>query len=170
MAGTGWDQQVVDNALRYRRLHERVARISITESSRDGTVEVTVSTTGVITDLVLRERRRPTFLPEVAAQIMECVRRAQARIPDLLREAVFDTIGRDDPSTHLLLADARQRFPEPPSARDPHDVRDRARFEREPDDEPAAPPAYQVHARKPVAKRPVDDEDDWEDPVVMEDG
>jgi DNA-binding protein YbaB len=93
-------------------LNERVAQLSITEKSRDGTVRVTVSASGLVTDLVLKDRWHPQAPEEVAAQIMACIRRAQARIPELLRQAMFDTVGTQDPSSHLVLADARRRFPE----------------------------------------------------------
>ncbi|HEX6340143.1 YbaB/EbfC family nucleoid-associated protein [Umezawaea sp.] len=153
---TGWEQQVAENAVRYRRLHERLARTSITESSGDGTVKVTVSASGLITDLVLRERRRPEPLPRIAAEIMDCVRRAQARIPDLLRQAMVDTVGPQDPSTHLLVSEARQRFPQPPGGTSdaPDPVRPRT-----------------VHEQRPAARRAVaDPDDDWADPVVMDEG
>jgi DNA-binding protein YbaB len=110
--GPGWERQVAETAQRYRQLQERLAQLSITESSGDGAVKVTVSATGLLTGLVLRERWRPEPLDAVAAEIMACLGRAQARIPELLRQAMFDTVGDRDPSTHLLLDDARRRFPE----------------------------------------------------------
>ena len=110
--GTGWERQVAETAQRYRLLQERLAQLSITESSGDGAVKVTVSASGMLTDLTLRERWHPEPLDAIAAEIMACLRRAQARIPELLRQAMFDTVGSREPSTHLLLDDARRRFPE----------------------------------------------------------
>jgi YbaB/EbfC DNA-binding family len=104
--------RTTENAQRYRDLSERVSRLSISETSRDGAVRVTVSANGLLTDLVLAETTRP--MTEVAAQVLDCVRRAQARIPDLLRQAMTESVGTTDPNTHLLVADARRRFPEPP--------------------------------------------------------
>ena len=126
MAGSAkWDE-----------LNDRIARLSITESSRDGTVRVTVAASGVLTGLVLREGA-------VAAQVMECLARAQARIPDLLGRALFEAIGPGDPAAELVVADARKRFPEP------------------------APPAGWQPRRPRVPER-VDD--DWDGQSVMEDG
>lgn len=103
-------------------VRDRISRLSVTEASRDGTVRVTVSAGGVLTDLVLRERwHQPQPLSTVAAEVMECLGRAQARIPDLLREAMFDAVGPDDPAVHLVVADARKRFPEP-APTDGHDT------------------------------------------------
>ena len=108
----GWEQQVAETARRYQQLREKLAQLSITEASGDGAVKVTITASGLLTDLVLRERWRPEPLPDIAAEIMDCVRRAQAKIPDLLRQAMSDTIGEQDSNTHLLLSEARQRFPE----------------------------------------------------------
>lgn len=55
-----------------------IARLSVTESSRDGTVQVTVAAFGVLTGLVLTERWHQ-------------------QSPDLLGRAVFETIGPNDP-------------------------------------------------------------------------
>lgn len=126
MAGSAkWDE-----------LNDRIARLSVTESSRDGTVRVTVSASGVLTGLVLREGA-------VAAQVMECLARAQARIPDLLGRALFETIGPNDPAAELVVADARKRFPEPA-------------------------PRAEWQPRRPRVPDRVDD--DWDGQSVMEDG
>jgi hypothetical protein len=109
-----WERPVAENARRYQELTARLRELSITESSGDGAVKVTVSASGLLTDIALRDRWHPEPLADVAAEIMACVRRAQARIPDLLRDTMLAIVGPDDPSTHLLLEDARQRFPEPP--------------------------------------------------------
>jgi hypothetical protein len=45
---------------------------------------------------------------------MECVRSAQGRIPDLLRQAMTESVGEADQAAAAVVADARQRFPEPP--------------------------------------------------------
>jgi hypothetical protein len=107
-----WQSRIAEDARRYRELHERLSRESISETSRDGAVRVAVSASGLLTDLVLAETARPGA--DLAAQVLDCVRRAQARIPDLLRQAVAESVGTTDPSTHLLVTEARQRFPEPP--------------------------------------------------------
>ena len=131
---------------KWNELNDRIARLSVTESSRDGTVQVTVSTAGVLTGLVLKERwHQPLPASAVAAQVMECLARAQARIPDLLGRTVFETIGPNDPAAELVVADARKRFPEPPPPRTEW--------------QPRAP-------RKPRAPDRVDD--DWDGRTVME--
>lgn len=144
-----WEAQIAENARKYQALNERISQLSITESSGDGTVRVTVSASGLLTELQLKDKWNPVPAAEVAAQIMDCVRRAQARIPELLRQAMFDTIGPDDPSAHLLLDDARRRFPEPPP---PETPRSRG--------EPPPPPPRAARATE---------QDDWDERAVMED-
>jgi hypothetical protein len=81
-----------------------------------------VSSSGLLAGLVLDDRRQPTSLRQIAAEIMDCVRRAQARIPGLLEQAMVETMGTDDPSTHVILADVRKRFPPaPPNRARPRD-------------------------------------------------
>jgi hypothetical protein len=135
----------VPGSAKWDELNDRIARLSVTESSRDGMVRVTVSTSGVLTGLVLHERRdQPQPLGAVAAQVMECLARAQARIPDLLGQAMFETVGPNDPAARLVAADARKRFPEP-----------------------APRSECQLRApRKPRSPERVDD--DWDGRTVME--
>ncbi len=143
-------------SVNWNELNDKIARLSVTESSRDGTVQVTVSASGVLTGLVLKERWHQQLpLGAVAAQVMECVARAQARIPDLLGQAMFKTIGPNDPAAELVLADARKRFPEPVPQSVP---------------QPAPQPEWQPRApRKPRPPDRVDD--DWDGRTVMvEDG
>ena len=132
-------------SVKWDELNDKIARLFVTESSRDGAVQVTVSASGVLTGLVLKERwHQQPPMGAVAAQVMECVARAQARIPDLLGRAMFETIGPNDPAAELVMADARKRFPQPVPG---------------PEWQPRAP-------RRPRSPDRVDD--DWDGRTVME--
>jgi hypothetical protein len=151
---------VADDLERYEQLADRVSGLSITERSPDGALEVTVSANGMLTNLVFHPE------PGLAEEIMYCVRRAQARIPDLLRQAMFDTIGSEDPSAHLLLEDARRRFPEPepePQAR-PTVEEMRIAVPEEP-----APPTPREPPRTPRPLTQDETDNDWAERAVMED-
>jgi hypothetical protein len=106
--GADWEQQVQAAAAGYQRMAERVDQILVTETSKDYSVRVTVSASGLLTDLQLLDR-------ELAAKVMACVRAAQAKIPDLMRAAMVETVGTQDPNTYLVLSAARERFPELPA-------------------------------------------------------
>lgn len=138
-----WQQQVAENARRHAELRDRVAGMSITETTPDGMIRVTVSADGVLTDLALHQRYEGVPLAQLGPRIMACVRRAQARIPGLMGQALRAS-GVDDPAGALILADASRRFP-------------------------AAPPdmvARTVARRAPV-RRPEDT--GWDDVAVLED-
>lgn len=83
-----WQRKVSDDARRYAELRDRVAGLSVTETSRNGLVKVTVSSSGALTGLEM-----PGSLAGVAADVLECVRRAQARIPALLQDTAAETVG-----------------------------------------------------------------------------
>jgi DNA-binding protein YbaB len=143
----------VSGSTNWEELNDRISRLSLTETSRDGTIQVTVSASGVLTDLVLKERwHQPQPLAAVAAQIMQCLALAQARIPELLQQAMFEVVGPHDPGVHLVLADARKRFPEPPADRQPPPVANQQ-----------SPPAS--GQPRPPARA----DDDWDERAVMED-
>jgi DNA-binding protein YbaB len=166
-----WQTQIAENAKRYQELNERVSHLSITEKSRDGMVVVTVSATGVLTDLVLKERWHPVPEPELAEQIMECLKRAQAKIPDLMAKVIEETLGAQDSSAHLIVADVRRSFPEPPP-----DPMSRAAWRMaEPPPSPKPEPQAVGKATPPPAKRQKNDTtaqaegtDDWDRRTVLE--
>lgn len=107
-------RQIAENARRCEELARLVAGMSITEASQDGTVRVTVSANGVLTDVVLTERRQFVPMAQVSTEIMRCVRRAQARIPGLMRQAMVQTMGTPDAGAQQVLDDVQARFPAPP--------------------------------------------------------
>ncbi|MFD9701857.1 YbaB/EbfC family nucleoid-associated protein [Lentzea sp. NPDC059081] len=140
-------------------LNDRISRLSVTESSRDGAVQVTVSASGVLTGLVLKERwNQQPPMGAVAAQVMDCVARAQARIPDLLGRAMAETIGPGDPAAALVVADARKRFPA--SAPPP---------EFQPVSQSQSVPRQGWQPPAPRRPRPPErNDDDWDGRTVME--
>lgn len=151
--GSDLHKELVQSAQRFEELRERVSRLVVTETSPDGAVTVTIGADGTLADLVLRDRG--LSLDRYAATIMACLRHGQARIPDLVQEAVFATVGNTEPSAHLVLADVRERFPplEPPPQRGVPEQR-----------VVSAPPAL-TPVRKPVD----DDWEEWEGSQVMDD-
>jgi hypothetical protein len=112
--GMGWQSRVVENAARYQELHQRLSRLSASETSPDGAVRVTVSATGLMTGLEVSETARFGSHAEMADAVMDCLRRAQARLPDLVGQAVTESVGTTDPTGELLVDEMRRRFPEPP--------------------------------------------------------
>ena len=103
-------------------------------------------------------------LPELAAQIMGCVRRARAQLPDLIERAMAETVGHAD-GAEVVIADARRRFPAPPPEPEKprHDVVEEVRIGAAQADEPRRPPVQRrVH-------RPDDRDDGWNERPILED-
>ncbi len=94
-----WQQRIEQRAQRYEQARERVERIRVIETSRDGAIAVTVGSNGLLLDLQISDR---TPLPPsgIGAEVMGCLRRAQAKLPDLVGEAMAETVGEDTASAH----------------------------------------------------------------------
>jgi hypothetical protein len=150
-----WQEQVARGADRYRELRDRLAQTTLTET--DGLVTVTVSASGLLKELTLDEPWNPVPLADVSARIMACLAKAQARIPDVVRQAMADTVGDESSGAQAVLATAQEKFPPPPPPERGPDVVEEVRIgggqERRP--------------REPI-RRPARDED-WDERPFLED-
>ncbi|MCP2167451.1 YbaB/EbfC family nucleoid-associated protein [Goodfellowiella coeruleoviolacea] len=109
-----WAQQLADKAARYRDVGERTQALRLTAASPDGAVRVTVRADGALDDLEFGDRARTLPLPDLAQQVMNTVRRAQAQIADQVAAVMTDRLGDEDQQTRSLVLDnLRARFPEP---------------------------------------------------------
>jgi len=111
----GWEQKILHRAQRYQQMRERVEQISVTETSRDGTVRVTVASNGIPTVLHIAETARERSMAELSTEIMTTLRRAQSRIPELMQQVMAETVGTEDETVRTIMERARQQFPEPPA-------------------------------------------------------
>jgi DNA-binding protein YbaB len=158
-----WTRRLNERAQRYQQMAERVQGLSVTEASKDGTVRVTVSAKGLLTDLTIAESAQRKRMSELAAQIMTTVQRAQARIPEVLQQAMADTVGTEDETVNRAFEEARQTFPVAPPEEDPPSTAEPVREIRfRPAEDDASPPPNRMPPpprRQP--SRPPEDEDDW---------
>ncbi|MFL6145090.1 MAG: YbaB/EbfC family nucleoid-associated protein [Labedaea sp.] len=106
-----WNKQIQERAERYRAMARRLDEQTVTETSADKAVAVTLSSRGMLTDMTLTDAAAAKGMAQLATLIMTTARRAQARIPELLRQTMADTVGTDGPTASRLLAEARQHFP-----------------------------------------------------------
>ncbi|MEV6624448.1 YbaB/EbfC family nucleoid-associated protein [Amycolatopsis sp. NPDC051106] len=160
-----WTKRLEENAARYQALADRMQGQSVTERSKDGTVQVTVDSRGLLKNLVIAETAAGKRMAEVSAQVMQLVQRAQARIPELLQQAMTETTGTGDQAAVEIVREAQSTFPEPPPEPEPaFPEPDRVRrFLPEDNDEqppPRTPPAPPQQQQPPRRRRPVDDGDD----------
>jgi hypothetical protein len=110
------DQWVADaeaKAEQYRVLNVGVGQVSVTETSPDGLITVTVNSGGVLTDLRISERATGMPGPQTASIVLATMRRAQARIVTQVADIMRSTVGDDPDMVAAVLADYRGKFPEP---------------------------------------------------------
>jgi DNA-binding protein YbaB len=161
-----WTKKLEENASRYQALAERMQGQTVTERSKDGTVEVTVDSRGLLKNLAIAEGAAGKRMAEVSAEVMRLVQKAQARIPELLQQAMAETTGTADEAASHLVEEAKSTFPAPPPEPEPDFPEpDRVRrFLPEDTDEssPPPPPPQRPAAPppQPRRRRPVDDDDD----------
>jgi DNA-binding protein YbaB len=97
---------VAEHARRYEEMKAGLAKVSVTESSPDDAVTVTVDANGLVTDL------RVEGQDEIAASVLATMRRAQSRLP-ARAAAVIQSVEDDPAAVEEALAGYRERFPEP---------------------------------------------------------
>ncbi|MEW1735367.1 YbaB/EbfC family nucleoid-associated protein [Nocardia beijingensis] len=97
---------------RFQELEGRMQALTVTESSRDGRVGVTVDSSGVPTAIDLSPSSRGMDPAALSAEIMSCIRRAQSSLRTRVTELVRDTVG-DDEVGAAITAQYAQRFPDP---------------------------------------------------------
>ncbi|GLZ29443.1 hypothetical protein Lesp02_16330 [Lentzea sp. NBRC 105346] len=156
-----WEQSVRERADRYQAMATRVQGMSISERSSDGSIELTIGSNGILQNLVINESAREKRMAEVSGEIMRLLQRAQSRIPEILQEAMAETIGTQDETANVLFNEAKKNFPAPPAEEEPPqaDRRNEISFNEDEAERqstrPAQPPA------PPRRRPPTDDDDDF---------
>ncbi|MFN2479089.1 MAG: YbaB/EbfC family nucleoid-associated protein [Pseudonocardiaceae bacterium] len=144
-----WAQGFADKAEQFHNMRSQVEQVQVSESSRDGAVRVTVDSRGGLTDLTFTDRIREMSPPELAAQVMACLGRAQQQLAPLVQEAMQATVSGENLFVDNVVSGYRQRFGENPSrhssGRDPM-VLGLGVIE---DDNPPPPPRRQPRAVSP---------------------
>ncbi|MBP2337430.1 DNA-binding protein YbaB [Saccharothrix coeruleofusca] len=107
-----WERNAEEKAARYESMRQEVERISLTASAANGAVSVTVGPNGIPSAVSMTEavsRLRPE---QIAAAVMEAMRKAQAAYPAELARIVGETVGQT-PSGQHIVAVAEHNFPQP---------------------------------------------------------
>lgn len=142
---------------RFARMRTRAEQVSVTETSPDGHVTVTVNSGGVPTDLRITDEALGQTGAQVAAAVMATMRRAQARLGSRMSEVMQATTSADKEAVDRVLTVYRDRFPEPQPDEPSHSAPNtEMRFDAATDEPPAPAP---VHRRPRHAAA---DDDDWD--------
>jgi DNA-binding protein YbaB len=149
-----WAQGFADTAAQAKVMRERIEQIQACASLPDGAVQVTVDSHGVLTDLAFTDKIRDMRPPELAAQVMACLRRAQQRLAPKVREAMLATVGGHQHLVDNVVSSYRERFGEELSpssgAADPGVLRLGA----------IDPPPQPSRCRRPAPAQPPDERDE----------
>ena len=168
-----WVAQAKAKAERYQAMQVQTQQVSVTESSKDGMVTVTVDSAGNVADLRITDRSRELSGTQVAAAVLDTMRRAQAKLPEKLGEVMAATIGDDKQTVDTIVGNYRAKFPEPPPEEPPAGggaVTNQALGRLEDDTAtapPPAPPSRPAPPRRPGGPR--DEDDGWEDQSFLRD-
>ena len=106
---TGFEQQ----AARARDLGQRLRVLATTAACEDGSVEVTVTSSGALADLRLDEAIRTRPAAETAATILAVTRTALNRLTEQVADAAEEVLGPDSPVGRALVDSYRQRLSVP---------------------------------------------------------
>ncbi|WP_329060002.1 YbaB/EbfC family nucleoid-associated protein [Amycolatopsis sp. NBC_01480] len=163
-----WVAAAKAKAERYQAMQAATSRVSVSESSSDGMISVTVDSAGNVTDLRITDAVRESTGAKVAAAVLSTLRRAQARLPERLGEVMAETIGDDQPTMDTIVGRYRAKFPEPePEPEQPAEqrVRDIGGIADAPPEAPAPPPPKAPappppSPPRPPRHRPDDDDED----------
>ncbi|MEU0882672.1 YbaB/EbfC family nucleoid-associated protein [Lentzea sp. NPDC005914] len=110
-----WVEGLRQRADRLQRLKTQVDRIQVTETSPNGAVTVTVDATGKPIDVRFGDRVGSVPPRELGPLVMGCIRTAQSRIAQQVREATTAAVGDDLPETRQMVVDSyREKFGDAP--------------------------------------------------------
>lgn len=108
-----WSASAAEQVERARALADRVAGLTSTASGAHGAVRVTVASSGAVTGLELSDEVTGWPGREIADQVLETMRRAQAGLAPLVADAVADTVGLGSESGQAVVTGYEERFPPP---------------------------------------------------------
>ncbi|PKV81517.1 YbaB/EbfC family nucleoid-associated protein [Nocardia fluminea] len=106
-----WAEDLEQKAQRYQELHAEMTAVSVTDTSADGRISVTVDANGSTTAITLAAAVRGMDPTAVATELMACTHRAQARLRDQVTGLVQDTVGADE-AGQAIVGQYSDRFPD----------------------------------------------------------
>ncbi len=109
-----WTASVNAQAERAAQLTSRVAALTANAESSDGSIKVTVGSTGQIEKLALDDRVQRLSGEELSRQILAVMRKAQASLSTLVASEVEATVGVDTETGRAVIGSFETRFPQPP--------------------------------------------------------
>lgn len=110
-----WAADLERTAQRFTDLKTQMDAVSVTDTSTDGKISVTVDANGSPTAITLAPSIRGADPAATAAELMACIHRAQAKLRDRITGLVTATVGDTGPA-HNIIDQYNERFPDPDPA------------------------------------------------------
>jgi len=107
-----WTASVNAQAERAAQLSSRVAALTGSAESNDGSIRVSVGSTGQIEKLELDDRVQRLRGEDLAKQILTVMRKAQAKLSAQVTEEVQATVGADTETGRAVIHSFDARFPQ----------------------------------------------------------
>jgi hypothetical protein len=107
-----WTASVNAQAERAAQLSSRVAALTGVAESNDGSIRVTVGSSGQVEKLELDDRVQRLRGEELARQILTVMRKAQARLSTQVADEVQATVGADTETGRAVIHSFETRFPQ----------------------------------------------------------
>ncbi|MER7012395.1 YbaB/EbfC family nucleoid-associated protein [Saccharopolyspora sp. NPDC000359] len=156
-----WRERAAEKAEKFGQLQHEIEQIVVTQTSRDGAIQVTVDSNGMLQALELSESAGSRPMAKLGAEIMRTVQLAQSKVPDLVQQAVSGTVGEEDPAAAHMVSESRRFFPEPPEDEDePERTAGLQEMDVQLEDDYEPPPPPPQQPPQPPRRRPVEDFDD----------
>jgi hypothetical protein len=106
-----WSSQVSGRAESTAELADRVAALTASATGAEGSIEVTVASSGNLTGLDLSDDVRRLSGATLSEEIVRTYRRAQSGLTAQVAEAVAETVGADTETGRAVLDSFAHRFP-----------------------------------------------------------
>ncbi|MFC6014489.1 YbaB/EbfC family nucleoid-associated protein [Nocardia lasii] len=110
-----WAADLERTAQRFTDLKTQMDAVSVTDTSTDGKISVTLDANGSPTAIILAPTTRGADPATIAAELMACIQRAQVKLRDRITGLVTDTVGDTGPA-HSIIEQYNERFPDPEPA------------------------------------------------------
>jgi hypothetical protein len=114
-----WAASVSAQAERAATLSRHVAALTGQATSDDGTIRVTVGSSGQLESLDLDDQATTLRGDELSRRILAVMRRAQSHLATRVAAEVEETVGADTETGRAVIHSFTTRFPPPPDDKDP---------------------------------------------------
>lgn len=163
-------EQLQQKAQRYGQFQARLNEVTVSRTSSDGRVRITVDSNGVPTEITLTDRARGVDPAELTRGINSTLRSAQAELRAEVENLAGEIVGDDEPANNIL-SQYQTRFPDVEGTDEPADVRSPemriGELADEPDEVAVEPPTRPARRTRDEGDD-VDDEDDWSGRSIFE--